>query len=134
VIDEDGVYDPADFNDGLVLGMKGTFAQAELHIIRARLHGGKLNKASRGDLRFALPVGLIFDENKIVRDPDREVQGAVRTVFELFAREGTAFGVVQPIRRMPAPMCSAATNRPSRSVHRGRSPPARVRCLRTPGG
>ena len=96
VIDEDGVYDPADFNDGLVLGMKGTFAQAELHIIRARLHGGKLNKASRGDLRFALPVGLVFDENNIVLDPDREVQGAVRTVFELFAREGTAFGVDVP--------------------------------------
>ena len=52
VIDEDGCYDPAEFNDGLVLGMKGTFAQAELHIIRARLHGGKLNKASRGELRF----------------------------------------------------------------------------------
>src|SRR3974390_3452750 len=86
VIDEDGCYDPAELNDGLVLGMKGTFAQAELHIIRARLHGGKLNKASRGDLRFALPVGLIFDEDKIVLDPDREVQGAVRTVFELFAR------------------------------------------------
>ena len=49
VIDEDGIYNPAEFNDGLVLGMKGTFAQAELHIIRARLHGGKLNKASRGD-------------------------------------------------------------------------------------
>ena len=100
MIDEDGVYDPADFNDGLVLGMKGTFAQAELHIIRARLHGGKLNKASRGDLRFALPVGLIFDENKIVLDPDREVQGAVRTVFELFAREGTAFGVVQRFQEL----------------------------------
>ena len=100
VIDEDGVYDPADFNDGLVLGMKGTFAQAELHIIRARLHGGKLNKASRGDLRFALPVGLIFDEDKIVLDPDQEVQGAVRTVFELFAREGTAFGVVQRFQEL----------------------------------
>src|SRR5713226_1426922 len=50
VIDEDGCYDPADFNDGLVLGMKGTFAQAELHIIRARLHGGKLNKAHKGEL------------------------------------------------------------------------------------
>ena len=95
VIDDDGVYDPADFSDGLVLGMKGTFAQAELHIIRARLHGGKLNKASRGDLRFALPVGLVFDEDKIVLDPDQEVQGAVRMVFELFAREGTAYGVVQ---------------------------------------
>jgi Site-specific recombinases, DNA invertase Pin homologs len=58
VIDEDGCYDPAEFNDGLVLGMKGTFAQAELHIIRARLHGGKLNKAHKGELHFALPVGL----------------------------------------------------------------------------
>src|SRR5260370_29203343 len=100
VIDEDGVYSPAEFNDGLVLGMKGTFAQAELHIIRARLHGGKLNKASRGDLRFALPVGLVFDEDKIVLDPDREVQGAVRTVFELFEREGTAYGVVRQFQQL----------------------------------
>ena len=75
--------------------MKGTFAQAELHIIRARLHGGKLNKASKGELRFALPVGFVFEGDKIVLDPDQEVQGAVRTVFDLFARESTAFGVVQ---------------------------------------
>ena len=61
VIDEDGCYNPAEFNDGLVLGMKGTFAQAELHIIRARLHGGKLNKASKGELRFPLPVGFVFE-------------------------------------------------------------------------
>ena len=95
VIDEDGVYNPGEFNDGLVLGMKGTFAQAELHIIRARLHGGKLNKASRGDLRFPLPVGFVYDDNRIVLDPDKEVQGAVRTVFELFSKEGTAYGVVR---------------------------------------
>jgi DNA invertase Pin-like site-specific DNA recombinase len=95
VIDEDGCYNPAEFNDGLVLGMKGTFAQAELHIIRARLHGGKLNKASKGELRFPLPVGFVFEDDKIVLDPDQEVQGAVRTVFDLFARESTAFGVVQ---------------------------------------
>lgn len=95
VIDEDGCYDPSDFNDGLVLGMKGTFAQAELHIIRARLHGGKLNKAAKGELRFALPVGFVFADEKIVLDPDQEVQGAVRVIFDLFAREGTAFGVVQ---------------------------------------
>jgi hypothetical protein len=100
VIDEDGVYCPAEFNDGLVLGMKGTFAQAELHIIRARLHGGKLNKASRGDLRFALPVGLVFHEDKIVLDPDREVQGAVRTVFNLFEREGTAYSVVRSFHEL----------------------------------
>jgi DNA invertase Pin-like site-specific DNA recombinase len=95
VIDEDGCYDPSEFNDSLVLGMKGTFAQAELHIIRARLHGGKLNKARKGELKFPLPVGYVFEGDKIAPDPDQEVQGAVRTVFELFAREGTAYAVVQ---------------------------------------
>jgi DNA invertase Pin-like site-specific DNA recombinase len=95
VIDEDGCYNPAEFNDSLILGMKGTFAQAELHIIRARLHDGKLNKASKGELRFALPVGFVFEGDKTVLDPDQEVQGAVRAVFDLFIREGTAFGVVQ---------------------------------------
>jgi DNA invertase Pin-like site-specific DNA recombinase len=100
VIDEDGVYRPGEFNDGLVLGMKGTFAQAELHIIRARLHGGKLNKASRGELRFPLPVGFVYDDDRIVLDPDQEVQGAVRTVFELFAREGTAYSVVRRFQEM----------------------------------
>jgi DNA invertase Pin-like site-specific DNA recombinase len=100
VIDEDGCYDPAEFNDGLVLGMKGTFAQAELHIIRARLHGGKINKAVKGELRFPLPVGLVFDEDGIVLDPDQEVQGAVRTVFELFEHEGSAYGVVQRFQEL----------------------------------
>jgi DNA invertase Pin-like site-specific DNA recombinase len=95
VIDEDGVYSPTDFNDSLVLGMKGTFAQAELHIIRARLHGGKLNKAARGELRFSLPVGLVFEDDKIVLDPDQEVQAAVHAVFQLFEQEGTAYGVVR---------------------------------------
>ena len=95
VIDEDGCYDPADFNDGLVLGLKGTFAQAELHIIRARLHGGKLNKARKGELKFPLPVGYVYDGDEIALDPDQEVQGAVRTIFELFQREGTAYAVVQ---------------------------------------
>jgi DNA invertase Pin-like site-specific DNA recombinase len=100
VFDGDGCYDPADFNDGLVLGMKGTFAQAELHIIRARLHGGKLNKAEKGELRFPLPVGLVFDGDKIVLDPDQEVQGAVRAVFELFEQENTAYGVVQRFHQL----------------------------------
>src|SRR5271165_6628685 len=100
VIDEDGCYDPAEFNDGLVLGMKGTFAQAELHIIRARLHGGKLNKAHKGELHFPLPVGLVFDDDKIALDPDQEVQGAVRTVFELFERESSAYGVVERFQEL----------------------------------
>jgi len=100
VFDGDGCYDPADFNDSLVLGMKGTFAQAELHIIRARLHGGKLNKAQKGELRFPLPVGLVFDGDKIVLDPDQEVQGAVRAVFELFEQENTAYAVVQRFHQL----------------------------------
>ena len=61
VIDADGCYNPADFNDGLLLGLKGTMAQAELHFLRARLQGGKLNKAKRGELRVPLPVGLCYD-------------------------------------------------------------------------
>ena len=95
VIDEDGIYDPAEFNDSLILGMKGTFAQAELHLIRARLHGGKLHKAAKGELRFSLPVGLVFEGDTIVLDPDQEVQGAVRSVFQLFEQEGTAYAVVR---------------------------------------
>jgi len=95
VMDEDGCYDPADFNDSLVLGMKGTFAQAELHIIRARLHGGKLNKALKGELKFPLPVGYVYEGDEIALDPDQEVLGAVRAVFELFEREGTAYTVVE---------------------------------------
>ena len=100
VFDGDGCYDPADFNDGLVLGIKGQFAQAELHIIRARLHGAKLNKAQKGELRFPVPVGFVYDGDKIVLDPDQEVQGAVRSVFELFEQENSAYRVVQRFHQL----------------------------------
>src|SRR6266850_7444190 len=70
VIDDDGSYDPADFNDGLLLGLKGTMAQAELHFLRVRLLGGKLNKAKKGELRFPLPVGFCYDEgSQLILDP-----------------------------------------------------------------
>src|SRR5204862_6751934 len=96
VIDEDGGYDPADFNDGLLLGLKGTMAQAELHFLRTRLQGGKLNKAKKGELRFPLPVGFRYDEQgRIILDPDEEVRGAVAFVFRLFRETGSAFAVVQ---------------------------------------
>jgi DNA invertase Pin-like site-specific DNA recombinase len=96
VIDEDGCYDPADFNDGLLLGLKGTMAQAELHFLHARLQGGKLNKAKKGELRFPLPVGFCYaDESRIILDPDDEVRGAVGLVFRLFRETGTAFAVMQ---------------------------------------
>src|SRR5262250_17120 len=96
VIDEDGCYDPADFNDGLLLGLKGAMAQAELHFLHARLQGGKLNKAKKGELRFPVPVGLCYDEQgRITLDADEEVRGAVATVFRLFRETGSAFGVMQ---------------------------------------
>src|SRR5438128_11427094 len=96
VIDEDGCYDPSDFNDGLLLGLKGTMAQAELHFLHARLQGGKLNKAKKGELRFPLPVGYGYDvESRIILDPDEEVRGAVSLVFRLFRETGTAFAVMQ---------------------------------------
>src|SRR5437660_1110389 len=100
VIDEDGCYDPADFNDGLLLGLKGVMASAELHFLRARLLGGKLNKAQKGELRFPLPVGFCHDEDgHIVPDPDEEVRGAVSLVFRLFRETGSAFAVVQNFAR-----------------------------------
>src|SRR6266542_4206406 len=96
VIDEDGCYDPADFNDGLLLGLKGAMAQAELHFLHARLQGGKLNKAKKGELRFPVPVGFCYDEqSRIVMDPDEEVRAAVSLVFRLFGETGSAFGVMQ---------------------------------------
>jgi DNA invertase Pin-like site-specific DNA recombinase len=95
VIDEDGCYDPADFNDGLLLGLKGAMAQAELHFLHARLQGGKLNKAKKGDLRFPLPVGYSYDEQgRTVPDADAEVRGAVEMVFRLFRETGSAYAVV----------------------------------------
>src|SRR5215468_9024994 len=95
VIDEDGCYDPADFNDGLLLGLKGAMAQAELHFLHARLQGGKLNKAKKGELRFPVPVGYCYDEQgRIVPDADAEVRGAVQMVFRLFRETGSAYAVV----------------------------------------
>ena len=78
ICDEDGLYDPTDFNDRLLLGLKGTMSEAELHFIRARLHGGQLSKARRGELQMPLPVGLVYDPaGKVVLDPDRGVQDAI---------------------------------------------------------
>ena len=95
ICDEDGVYDPGDFNDRLLLGLKGTMSEAELHFIRARLRGGQLSKARRGELAMALPVGLVYDPTrKVVLDPDTGVQDALRHVFTVFARTGAARATV----------------------------------------
>jgi DNA invertase Pin-like site-specific DNA recombinase len=100
VIDEDGVYDPTQYNDRLLLGIKGTMSAAELHWIRSRLLGGKLEKARTGQLRSRPPTGLVYDPaGQIVLDPDEQVQQALRLVFETFERVGAALGVVQYFAR-----------------------------------
>jgi DNA invertase Pin-like site-specific DNA recombinase len=93
--DTDGVYHPALFNDRLVLGMKGTMSEAELHILRARLDGGIRNKAARGELRRPLPVGLVWGEadGEILWHPDEAVTGVITAIFDRFAVCGSVRGV-----------------------------------------
>jgi DNA invertase Pin-like site-specific DNA recombinase len=91
ILDEDGIYDPANFNDRLLLGLKGTMSEAELHFLKARMRGGVLNKARRGELEIPPPVGLVYrDDGVLILDPDVEIQAAMRLVFETFERTGTA--------------------------------------------
>ncbi len=92
IADADGIYHPGLFNDRLVLGLKGTMSEAELHILRARLDGGIRNKAARGELYRGQPIGYIRGEGdaEILLDPDEEVQAAVRAVFDRFAEFGSA--------------------------------------------
>ena len=81
ILDEDGLYDPSHFNDRLLLGLKGTMSEAELHVLNARLQGGILNKARRGELRSPLPIGFVYDtEGKVQLDPDQEVRAGVRLI------------------------------------------------------
>jgi DNA invertase Pin-like site-specific DNA recombinase len=89
--DSDGLYHPALFNDRLVLGLKGTMSEAELHILRARLDGGIRNKAARGELRRGLPVGLVWGDGdgEVRFHPDEAVTGAIQTVFDRFAELGS---------------------------------------------
>lgn len=94
--DEDGIYDPADFNDRLVLGLKGTMSEAESHILKARMRGGQLNKARRGELEMCPPVGLVYrGDGTISLDPDIELQKALRLVFETFEQTGSAVATVR---------------------------------------
>src|SRR5882724_5754288 len=99
VIDEEGIYDPGQYNDRLLLGFKGTMSEAELYGLRSRLEGGKLEKAQRGTLRVKLPTGLVYDPaGRVVLDPDEAVRQAIQLVFDLFADRGSALAVVQHFR------------------------------------
>src|SRR5437899_8228022 len=92
IADADGIYHPGLFNDRLVLGLKGTMSECELHVLRARLDGGIRNKAARGELRRGLPVGLIRGDadGEVLLHPDESVQAAIHAVFDRFAEFGSA--------------------------------------------
>jgi len=96
LLDEDGVYDPAHFNDRLVLGLKGTISEAELHVLKARLQGGIRNKARRGELEVPLPIGFVYaPDRSVVLDPDREIQTALELLFSTFRQIQSASMVVR---------------------------------------
>jgi DNA invertase Pin-like site-specific DNA recombinase len=95
IADADGIYHPGLFNDRMLLGMKGTMSEAELHILRARLDGGIRSKAARGELRRGLPVGLVWGEHdgEIRWHPDEAVTGVIEAIFERFTVCGSVRGV-----------------------------------------
>jgi DNA invertase Pin-like site-specific DNA recombinase len=99
--DADGLYHPGSFNDRLLLGLKGTMSEAELHVLRARLEGGIRSKAARGELRRGLPVGFVWGEEdgEVLIDPDEAVAGAIRTIFSRFGELGSVRQVWLWIRR-----------------------------------
>jgi DNA invertase Pin-like site-specific DNA recombinase len=104
ILDEDGLYDPATFNDRLLLGLKGTMSEAELYVLRARLQGGILNKARRAALKLHLPVGFCYaEDDRIILDPDRQVQDTIRFLFHTFQRTGSASATVRAFRRHHVP-------------------------------
>ena len=113
--DQDGVYDPNDYNDRLLLGLKGTMSEAELHVLRARMDQGRRNKAERGELFSRLPAGYVFlDSGAVALDPDQQVQAVVRLVFDKFSELGSARAVTRylrqrqialPLRPLNGPRC-----------------------------
>jgi DNA invertase Pin-like site-specific DNA recombinase len=100
IADLDGLYDPTQYNDRLLLGLKGTMSEAELHLLKQRLYQGCLSKARRGELTFALPTGYVWGpDGQIQLDPDEQVQQVVRLIFQQFEALGTLGGVLRYLAR-----------------------------------
>lgn len=96
IADLDGIYDPSQYNDRLLLGLKGTMSEAELHILKQRMVQGKLNKARRGELNFALPSGYVRrPSGEVTFDPDEQVQQVVKLIFRKFEELGTLNAVLR---------------------------------------
>jgi DNA invertase Pin-like site-specific DNA recombinase len=101
IMDEDGIYDTNDFNDRLLLGLKGTMSEAEIHFLHARMRGGTISKAKRGELKRVLPAGYVYNENdKIVKDFDLSVQNALNLFFNTFKRTGSACATVRQFNKL----------------------------------
>ena len=99
ILDEEGLYDPTSFNDRLLLGLKGTMSEAELHVMQARMRGALLAKARRGELRLPLPIGFVYDaQDQVLLDPDQQVQQSIRFLFQSFRRLSSACAVVRTFR------------------------------------
>lgn len=96
--DADGVYDPRDHNDRLLLGLKGTMSEAELHVLQGRLRAGQLNKARRGEYFTHAPIGYVRSENTLVKDPDEQVRNFVDMLFSKFVELGSLCGLVRYLR------------------------------------
>ena len=94
--DLDGIYDPSNYNDRLLLGLKGTMSEAELHVLKQRLLAGKRAKAERGELGMAVPMGYVRrPAGEVIKDPDAQVQATLQLIFDQFARCGTVNGVLR---------------------------------------
>ncbi len=98
--DLDGIYDPRDYNDRLILGLKGQMSEAELHVLKQRLLAGKRAKAARGELGKRVPMGYVRrPSGEVIKDPDEQVQATIELIFDQFARLGTINGVLHYVAR-----------------------------------
>ena len=132
ILDEDGVYDPANFNDRLLLGLKGTMSEAELHVLKARLRGGILNKVRRGEYRFVLPTGLVYDAaGNVALDPDSQIRETIAYFFETFSRVGSACQTVKAFRDEGLRFPSRLRNREA-TIFRPLTTSAAIRTLHNP--
>jgi DNA invertase Pin-like site-specific DNA recombinase len=121
--DADGLYDPGDYNDRLLLGLKGTMSEAELHILKDRMYQGKLNKARRGELFGIPPIGYIKgSDGTFAIDPDEQVQAVVRLIFDAFDREGTLHGLLRYLVHHQVQIPVRLSHGPDRGQLRWRRP------------
>src|SRR5919109_3084513 len=124
--DLDGIYDPTDYNDRLLLGLKGAMSEAELHVLKQRMVAGKRAKAQRGELGMQLPMGYIRRlSGDVVKDPDEQAQAVIQLIFEQFARQTTIGGVLRYCVRhgIQLPYRLAPSSAPSQLVSRPPKPP-----------